>query len=101
MQDPVQTDSTELLRTLIRNACVNDGDVASGQKVRNVDALEAYFACSGLWCERYSPAPGRANLITRIEGSDRTAPTLILMGHTDVVPVNASGWSRNPFGAEV
>ena len=36
-----KTDSTELLRTLIRNACVNDGDVASGQKVRNVDALEA------------------------------------------------------------
>ena len=32
MQDPVQTDSTELLQTLIRNACVNDGDVASGQK---------------------------------------------------------------------
>jgi hypothetical protein len=58
MQDPVQTDSTELLRTLIRNACVNDGDVASGQKVRNVDALEAYFAGSGLWCERYNcPAP--------------------------------------------
>ncbi len=48
MQDPVPTDSTELLRTLIRNACVNDGDVASGQKGRNVDALEAYFAGSGL-----------------------------------------------------
>jgi acetylornithine deacetylase/succinyl-diaminopimelate desuccinylase-like protein len=101
MQDSVQTDSTELLRTLIRNACVNDGDVASGPEVRNVDALEAYFAGSGLSCERYSPAPGRANLITRIEGSDRTAPTLILMGHTDVVPVNASGWSRDPLGAEV
>jgi len=54
MQDPVPTDSTELLRTLIRNACVNDGDVASGQKGRNVDALEAYFAGSGLWCERYN-----------------------------------------------
>ena len=25
MQDPVPTDSAELLRTLIRNACVNDG----------------------------------------------------------------------------
>ena len=23
------------------------------------------------------------------------------MGHTDVVPVNADGWSRDPFGAEI
>ena len=23
------------------------------------------------------------------------------MGHTDVVPVNADGWSRDPFGAEL
>ena len=40
----LQTESTELLRTLIRNACVNSGGVASGGEVRNVDALEAYFA---------------------------------------------------------
>ena len=25
----------------------------------------------------------------------------MLMGHTDVVPVNPDGWSRDPFGAEV
>ena len=23
------------------------------------------------------------------------------MGHTDVVPVNASGWQRDPFGGEL
>ncbi len=23
------------------------------------------------------------------------------MGHTDVVPVNESGWSRDPFGGEL
>ena len=32
----VEVESTELLRTLIRNACVNDGSAASGQEDRNV-----------------------------------------------------------------
>jgi len=95
------TESTELLRTLIRNACVNDGRVTSGQEVRNADALEDYFAGSGLVCERYVAAPGRESLITRIEGDDPSAPVLLLMGHTDVVPANPAGWQRDPFAAEV
>lgn len=97
----LQTESTELLRTLIRNACVNSGDPASGQEVRTADALEDYFAGSGLGCERYEAAPGRTSLITRIEGRDPSAPTLLLMGHTDVVPVSPAGWQRDPFGGEI
>jgi len=97
----IEQDATELLRTMIRNACVNDGTVGSGHEVRNADALEAYFAGTGLSFERYTAAPGRVSLITRIEGSDKTAPTLLLMGHTDVVPVNASGWQRDPFSGDV
>ena len=97
----LEREATDLLRTMIRNACVNDGTPGSGQESRNADAIEAYFAGSGLACERYTAAPGRVSLIARIEGRDRQAPTLLLMGHTDVVPVNASGWSRDPFGAEV
>ena len=45
--------------------------------------------------------PGRENLVARIEGSDPNAPTLLLMGHTDVVPVNPDGWQRDPFGGEI
>src|SRR5688572_5334053 len=97
----VETEATELLRTLIRNACVNTGEVASGHEDKSVDALEDYFAGSGLSCERYTSRPGRTSLVTRIEGTDPKAPTLLLMGHTDVVPVNPSGWSRDPFAAEL
>ena len=32
-------ESTELLQQLIRNACVNDGSVASGQETRSVDTI--------------------------------------------------------------
>ena len=97
----LETEATELLRTLIRNACVNDGTLASGHEDRNADALESYFAGSGLSFERHTAAPGRESLITRIQGSDPKAPTLLLMGHTDVVPVNPSGWERDPFAADV
>jgi acetylornithine deacetylase/succinyl-diaminopimelate desuccinylase-like protein len=97
----IETEATELLRTLIRNACVNTGEAASGHEERSVAALEDYFAGSGLSCERYTSEPGRMSLITRIEGRDPRAPTLLLMGHTDVVPVTPSGWKRDPFAAEL
>ncbi|MEI5617676.1 M20/M25/M40 family metallo-hydrolase, partial [Streptomyces brasiliscabiei] len=55
----------------------------------------------GLDVESYEPAPGRTSLVARIEGSDPTAPTLMLMGHTDVVPVSEDRWRRDSFGGEL
>ena len=48
-----------------------------------------------------SPEPGRRSMVARIEGSDPEAPTLCLMGHTDVVPVSSEGWHEDPFGGEL
>lgn len=94
-------ETTDLLQHLIRNACVNDGTPASGQEVRSVATLESYLRAPGVEMERYEPSPGRGNLVLRIEGSDKAAPSLHLMGHTDVVPVTPSGWRHDPFAAEV
>src|SRR5512132_1435731 len=102
--DPAVTSQTvELLQQLIRNQCVNDGSVASGQEVRTTDVLRTYLQGTGLDLEVYEPlaAPGRTSLVARIEGSDPKAPTLCLMGHTDVVPVNPKTWTRDPFGGEL
>jgi acetylornithine deacetylase/succinyl-diaminopimelate desuccinylase-like protein len=97
----LQDESTDLLQQLIRNACVNDGRVESGGEVRSVDLLHQYLGDTGLDVERYEPQPGRASLVARIEGSDPDAPSLLLMGHTDVVPVNPDGWSRDPFSGDI
>jgi acetylornithine deacetylase/succinyl-diaminopimelate desuccinylase-like protein len=97
----VTDEVTDLLQQLIRNACVNDGTATSGNEVRSADLLESYLDGAGLDMERYEAAPGRTNLVARIEGSDRDAPTLLLMGHTDVVPANAEGWRHDPFGGEL
>ncbi len=93
--------TVELLITMIRNQCVNDGTPESGQEVRNADTLVAFLEGAGLDIERFEPTPGRVSLVTRIEGTDPNAPKLCLMGHTDVVPVNPDGWTNDPFGGEV
>jgi acetylornithine deacetylase/succinyl-diaminopimelate desuccinylase-like protein len=93
--------TVELLQQMIRNRCVNDGTSASGEEVRNADTLVAVLEGAGLDVQRYEPTPGRVSLVTRIEGSDPGAPSLCLMGHTDVVPVNPAGWTRDPFGGEL
>ena len=94
-------ETTDLLQQLIRNGCVNDGTPDSGQEVRNADLLESYLGGSGVDFQRFEEIPGRPSLVARMEGSDPSAPTLLLMGHTDVVPVNPEGWTRDPFGGEL
>ena len=101
MHDALAGEVTELLQHLIRNACVNDGRPESGEEFRSADLLRAYLEGSGLDVETYAPTPGRTSLVARIEGRDPEAPTICLMGHTDVVPVTPSGWSRDPFGGEL
>lgn len=93
--------TVELLSAMIRNRCVNDGTPESGQEVRNADLLTTFLDGTGLDIERFEPTPGRVSIVTRIPGSDRAAPKLLLMGHTDVVPVNPDGWDNDPFGGEV
>jgi len=92
---------TDLLQQLIRNRCVNDGRPESGGEAANAELLASYLEGAGLETERYDSAPGRSNLVARIDGSDPSAPALVLLAHTDVVPVNADGWQRDPFGAEL
>ena len=93
--------TVELLQALIRNECVNDGTPDSGGETRNADLLESYLAGANLDIERFEARPGRGSIVARIEGSDPDAPTLCLMGHTDVVPVNPDGWTHDPFGGEL
>ncbi|MFL6145914.1 MAG: M20/M25/M40 family metallo-hydrolase [Pseudonocardiaceae bacterium] len=48
-----------------------------------------------------SGAPGRGNVIARLPGADPTRGALLLHGHLDVVPADASEWSVHPFSGAV
>lgn len=91
-------DVVDLCAELIRNAAVNDGSPDSGQERRSVETLTGFLGAGGQVVE---PHPGRASVVYRTPATDPVAPTLLLMGHTDVVPVSEDGWSRDPFGGEV
>lgn len=92
------SEAIELLQTLIRNACVNDGTPESGHEYRSVATLREFFDAEG---EIFEPVPGRQSVIYRIEGTDPEWHTLALVPHLDVVPVQEEGWSQDPFGAEI
>jgi acetylornithine deacetylase/succinyl-diaminopimelate desuccinylase-like protein len=47
------------------------------------------------------PAPGRANVVARIEGADPAAGALLAHGHLDVVPAEPGEWARPPFSGEI
>lgn len=104
--DPTALDGTvELLRELVRAACVNDGQESSGQEIRAVRVLRRFFAetieSGRAEIQVFEAAPGRASVVVRVRGSDPTAPALGLLGHLDVVPANPERWSRDPFGADL
>ena len=98
--DPALTGATtELLQALIRSGCVNDGSESSGHETRNADIVDDVL--HDLPRVDYEPLPGRRSVLTTIEGSDPNAPTVLLCGHTDVVPVNAERWREDPFGGDL
>ena len=101
VDERVTAETTDLLRHLIRNGCVNDGTPGSGDEIRSADLIAGYLEGPGLDLSTYDALPGRRSLVARIEGTDPAAPTLLLMGHTDVVPANPDGWRRDPYGGEL
>lgn len=99
--DRLTHETTELLQAMIRAGCVNDGTVASGDETRNADLLTGVLEGGGLEVATFTEVEGRANVVARIEGTDPDAPTVCLMGHTDVVPAVGTRWREDPFGGEL
>lgn len=99
--DTLTGETVDLLQQMIRNQCVNDGTPDSGNEVVNAELLRNELEGLGLDFDTLEERPGRTSLIARYEGTDPDAPSLCLMGHTDVVPVDHSGWDNDPFGGEL
>lgn len=49
----------------------------------------------------FEPLPGRQSLVYRVKGEREGAPSLAFVPHLDVVPADPSGWSVDPFAAEI
>jgi acetylornithine deacetylase/succinyl-diaminopimelate desuccinylase-like protein len=91
-----ERETLDHLRALIRFDTSNP----PGNERIAADYLGAALASEAIECVTIEPQPSRTNLIARVAGRDRSRPPLMLSSHTDVVGVEASRWTRDPFGAE-
>jgi acetylornithine deacetylase/succinyl-diaminopimelate desuccinylase len=74
-----------------------------GAEREAIGTARALLAPLGASFAEVEPEPGRASLIAALDanGAGGSRPTLIVNGHLDVVPVDRSGWTRDPFAADV
>jgi acetylornithine deacetylase/succinyl-diaminopimelate desuccinylase-like protein len=92
-----ERETIDHLRALVRLDTTNP----PGNERLAADYLGAAFSREAIDCVTIEPQPTRANLVARLAGRDRSLAPLMLSSHTDVVAVEASRWTRAPFGAEV
>ena len=85
------------LRALVR---LNTTNPPGNERIA-ADYLASALGAEAIPAVIAESAPTRSNLIARIEGSDSELAPLMLSSHTDVVPVEAARWSRDPFGGEI
>jgi acetylornithine deacetylase/succinyl-diaminopimelate desuccinylase-like protein len=95
-------DVVDICRDLIRIDTTNTGELetSKGERVA-AEYVAEKLAEVGFEPTVIETAPGRTNVIVRYEGSDPSRGALLVHGHLDVVPADASEWSVDPFGGEI
>jgi acetylornithine deacetylase/succinyl-diaminopimelate desuccinylase-like protein len=63
--------------------------------------LAAELSAKGVEAKTYASAAGKVNLLARLPGRNRSLRPLLLLNHMDVVPVDKSRWTEDPFGGEL
>jgi acetylornithine deacetylase/succinyl-diaminopimelate desuccinylase-like protein len=90
-----------ICRDLIRINTTNPGDHSGPGERKAAEYVAGLLSEVGLAPAVLESHPKRTSLVTRIEGRDRSRPALLIHGHLDVVPANASDWREHPFGGEI
>jgi len=99
-REALYEDMISICQSLIRIPSVNYGDGKGNEKEVALKVVEL-LAEAGITATIYESAPGRCNVIARIEGIDSDRAGLIVHGHLDVVPADAADWSVDPFSATI
>ena len=86
-----------LCQDLLRIDTSNPGDGTGPGELLAAEYVVAALAEVGLEPELFESEPGRANVVVRIPGADSSRPALVVHGHLDVVPADASEWQVDPF----
>lgn len=95
-----QDEVVRICQDLLRIDTSNYGADGGPGERKAAEYVAELLAEVGLEPELFESAPGRASVVTRLEGADPTRPALVLHGHTDVVPAAADDWTVPPFAGE-
>ena len=96
-----QDEVVGICRDLIRIDTTNPGDHSGPGERKAAEYVAGLLSEVGVAPAVLESHPKRTSLVARIEGADRTRPSLLIHGHLDVVPANASDWRQDPFGGEI
>src|SRR3984885_6904442 len=96
-----QDEVVGICRDLIRIDTTNPGDHSGPGERKAAEYVAGLLGEVGLSPAVLESHPKRTSLVARIEGKDQTRPALLIHGHLDVVPANASDWRQHPFGGEI
>ncbi len=91
-QTPIYERPVELLQRLIRFDTTNP----PGNERGCVEWIDEVLRDGGYETKILARDPERPNLLARLKGRD-DAPSLLLQGHVDVVPVEGQDWQHPPF----
>ena len=94
---PAQAEVVDLLSQLI---AINTSNPTHPERPA-AEWVAERLAEVGVESQIIEAAPGRASVVARIEGEDSSRAPMLIHGHLDVVPAEASEWSVDPFGGEV
>lgn len=98
LADEARDEIVAFAQALVRIPTVNYGARPdTGGETAACELIRDKLAADGIASEIHESAPGRGNLIARLEGP-AGGKRLLLMSHTDVVPVeDESLWEHPPF----
>src|ERR1051325_8093826 len=101
MTDTAVDEVTGLCQDLLRIDTSNTGDPRTTAGEREAaEYVAARLTEAGIEVVLHESAPRRANRVARIPGADRSRGALLVHGHLDVVPADASEWSVPPLSGE-
>ena len=102
MVDDSIDEIVNLEQNLIRIPSVNTGKMPTGNESEVCRYISDWLSVEGIKSDLLARDAGRDNLIVNYPLGPTENCKLLLMSHTDVVPVeNESKWKHDPFGGEI
>lgn len=94
--EAIGQEAVQLLSEFIKVETINP----PGNEYRATDFLGRIFEREDIPFQTFESDPGRKSIYARLNGDGSKRP-LILLSHSDVVPVDREYWSVDPFGGVV